>query len=108
LVVRLAASDPSVRETLEAHLDENEGEILPYLFMADLGRCVRRLNDSDRVEESGLILNLLESTLNGPDRDVAAGLIGVSFLPALRDSSVELAIRQQYPALHRLLVEVAG
>lgn len=67
---------------LAEHLDEQEGEVLPHLFLADVVRWSERALSEGRTEELRRLFIELESEFVGPDEEVQEA-ISASFLEHL-------------------------
>ncbi len=81
LVYRFSALLP----LLQDHIEEQEGEVLPHLFMADVERWVEgevKSGDSSRCAQVQAMLNFLETAYSTTGGDVEE-LISVSFLDHL-------------------------
>ncbi len=84
LVRELVATFPGLAVSLERHLDDNFGELLPYVFLADVERYVL---DAYRAETQPgapvrAILDYLEESFVKGGEEVKE-LISVSFLELL-------------------------
>ena len=76
---------PVLRPVLEEHLGDQEGEVLPHLFMADVERWLEREVMNRRAqsaEEIATLLAFLEEAVATGDPEVNE-LIAVSFLEHL-------------------------
>jgi hypothetical protein len=75
---------PALEGLLQEHLDDQEGEILPHLFMADLERWMEQelaRPGGEPTELVGQILDFLEAAVRRDDE--VAELIHASFLEHL-------------------------
>jgi hypothetical protein len=81
----LAYAIPALRPVLQEHLDDQEGEVLPHLFMADVERWIH-LEVVNRPKQSSdvvaRVLEFLEEAYALGDPEVTE-LISVSFLEHL-------------------------
>ena len=76
---------PVLRPLLQEHLDDQKGEVLPHLFIADVERWVEtgvKSGDRTRREQVRALLDFLETAYSQGDADVEE-LISVSFLEHL-------------------------
>lgn len=78
---------------LEEHLVDQEGEVLPHLFMADVERWAEAALQSGQRGDVEQVLEQLELEFNGPDDDVRE-VISASFLEHLpRPGAPEAELR---------------
>lgn len=81
----LVYSFPALRQVLQEHLDDQEGEVLPHLFMADVERWLERevMNrPKQAADEVARILAFLEDAFAAGDSEVNE-VIAASFLEHL-------------------------
>jgi hypothetical protein len=81
LVRRLVAAFPPLDSVLQEHLSDQEGELLPYLVMADIARWTQATNATD-PELAGEIVDWLErefATAEPAEKD----LIGLGFVETI-------------------------
>lgn len=100
---------PPLLGLLQEHLDDQDGEVLPHLFMADLERCIEAQVVGQDGQSSKLIpkiLAFLEAAV-GRDDEIA-GLIHTSFLEHLpRPGQPGAEIRTKLgPALSERLQQI--
>lgn len=67
---------------LDAHLDDQGGEVLPHLFLADVERWAEQALSEGYGDELRLLFTELESEFDGPDEEVREA-ISASFLEHL-------------------------
>ena len=67
---------------LDEHLSEQDGEVLPHLFMWSVERWAEAALRDDRNDELNALFAQLDVDMSGPDEDVRE-LISVSFLELL-------------------------
>jgi hypothetical protein len=83
----LAARFPSIQTLLQEHRDDNDGETLSHLVMADIERHAESLserNDGPAERELREILDFLEKEYSADDNDgEVQNVIAVSFLEHL-------------------------
>ncbi len=82
LIVALVEEFPTLRPILEEHLEDNEGEVLPNLVLADVIRWLASHVDSD-PQVCGEIVDWLEVAYNEGGREVQGMLTvsGVEMIP---------------------------
>lgn len=78
---------PDLQPVLAEHVEDNFGEVLPHVFLAEVMRCVVELdqpNGGSRAEPdvAGAILKHLEARFDTGDSDLDA-LISTGFLEVL-------------------------
>lgn len=78
----LATLSPALSELFNEHRTDNFGEILPYVFLADVARFVA----SNRPGTS-LAIDYLNSSLKNVSKDID-NLIAVGFIESLDDFKV--------------------
>ncbi len=81
LVRRLVADFPSLAQVMEEHVADQEGELLPYLFMADVARWANATY-VERPDEVGGVVDWLEREFHdaaAPEKD----LIALGFVEAI-------------------------
>jgi len=78
----LVRRNRALLSVLEEHLVDQEGEVLPHLFMADVERWVEVALHQGRRPDVERVLEQLEEEFNGPDDDVRE-VISASFLEHL-------------------------
>lgn len=81
LVKRLSADFPMLLPIMEEHLADQEDELLPYLFMADVARWANA-NYSEHPDEVGGLVDWLEREFqeaDAPEKD----LIALGFVEAI-------------------------
>jgi len=82
LVRALVDEVPALRPTLEEHLDDNFGTLLPYLFLADVARWIDAHHDEDEVS-STRIVDFLERQYRDAHHQGTKDLIGAGFLESV-------------------------
>lgn len=103
LIGALVWTFPDLTERFGEHLSDNDGEVLPHVFMADIERWAEQLVQSDPAMLEHLLKSLSDAYSGGP-RSVR-DLIGVSFveeLPYPDEPNAE--IRAMLPAPLKLLL----
>ena len=88
---RLVSTAPELASVLDEHLDDQEGELLPYVFMADVSRWLFSISSTD-PQRAGQVVSWLESEFSGSGFDVR-NLIDVGIvemLPALPEGATIL------------------
>ena len=81
LARRLAADFPLLAPVMEEHLADQEDELLPYLFMADVARWANA-NYVEHPDVVGAVIDWLEREFQeaaGPEKD----LIALGFVEAI-------------------------
>ena len=81
LVRRLASDFPDLQAVMEEHLADQEGELLPYLFLPDVARWALKALDAD-PEGVGDVVDWLEHEFviaEPAEKD----LIGLGFVEAI-------------------------
>lgn len=81
LAQRLIVDFPQLTPVMDEHLDDQEGELLPYLFMSDVARWAQTNNDTD-PQAVGSLVDWLEAAFASGPQDVK-DLIGLGFVEAL-------------------------
>lgn len=82
-IKQLVATYPALAPILAEHLDDNFGEMLPHLVMADVVRWLAAHHDSDPAMCASVLAWMEMRFNNGPD-DVR-GLIAVSGVQMIPD-----------------------
>lgn len=92
----LARLDPSFEDLLQEHMEDN-GELLPHVFLGDFGRLLLTLADASRdlTPKLEAVAAILEEGMSG-DESVQE-MIAVSFLESLDATS------PGFPRLQRIL-----
>lgn len=81
LVTELVGRFPELRPLLEEHLEDQDGELLPYLLLADVARWAQATLPSD-PSAVGEVVDWLEAEYvraEAPEKD----LIGLGFVEAV-------------------------
>jgi hypothetical protein len=81
LVRRLVSAFPALEAVLAEHLADQEGELLPYLVMADIARWTQATNATN-PELAGQVVDWLErqfATAEAAEKD----LIGLGFVETI-------------------------
>lgn len=81
LVLRLVDAFPSLAPMLAEHRSEQDGELLPYLFMAEVARRAQTSIATDPVAAGGMVDWLEREFVDAaaPEKD----LIGLGFVEAI-------------------------
>lgn len=90
---RLVAATPELRPILDEHLHDQEGELLPYVLMADVARWLDVASHTDPVRVADVV-GWLEREFVGGDFDVR-NLIDVGIvemLPAMPEGAPVLEL----------------
>lgn len=82
LVRDLVAAHPALEPDLAEHLDDNFGELLPHVFLADVMRRAVELHESGQQDRAKKILDDLEDRFAAGDAGIQE-LISTGFLEAL-------------------------
>ena len=105
LVRRMVTTFPVLEGLLEEHLQDMEGELLPYLLLADVARWANEAVgfDAERVTE---LVDWLEAEFvssQPPERD----LIGLGFVEAIPSTPYgDPVLRLLGPAMHEVAAEL--
>ena len=100
-MLRLFAAHPYLSPVIQEHLEDNFGELLSHLLLADVQRWADANFEHNRLEVLDL-LAWLEAECLTQDSDIE-GLLAVSFLQLLpRGDSVESVRSSLGPCLLRL------
>jgi hypothetical protein len=107
LVQLLVDAFPPLRPLLDEHLDDQFGEVLPYLFLADVSRYLVDLIESGRRQDALPVLDWLERRFRAGSEEEQT-LIAAGFLEALpRPDEPGAAVRDALgPALSDELARV--
>lgn len=81
LATRLVDQFPGLTPVLEEHLDDQEGELLPYLFLADVARWAHARYQA-QPDLVGRIADWLEDEF-GAAEPAERDLIGLGFVEAI-------------------------
>ena len=81
LVRRLVAEFPELDPVMAEHLSDQEGELLPYLFLADVARWAQRTYADDQATV-GRMVDWLESEFTRAE-PAEKDLIGLGFVETL-------------------------
>lgn len=81
LARRLVVDVPEVEPLMQTHLADQEGELLPYLFLADVARWAHATYASDPTTV-GRVVDWLEQEFVSAEAD-EKDLIGLGFVEAL-------------------------
>lgn len=81
LAVRLVGEFPDLAPVMDEHLDDQEGELLPYLLMADVARWAQATYASD-PDAVGRLLDWLEVEFEAAE-PAEKDLIGLGFVEVI-------------------------
>ncbi len=81
LARQLVVEFPALSPVMEEHLEDQEGELLPYLFMADVARWAYASYRSDS-SSVGRLVDWLDAEFAAAD-PVEKDLIGLGFVEAI-------------------------
>jgi hypothetical protein len=109
-IERLVTEIPGLRESLEQHLRDDRGQLLPYVFMDGYAwpwflEHFRSADEADRAEALRY-LDALERELGSEDMDTK-NLIGIGFVEWLENPGHD-DIRRYLPSRLRRWVAASG
>ena len=83
-VGHLSYRHPSLLSLFEEHLEANEGEVLPHLFISDVARLCRGAVEDGGADDVSLVQSILDECEKAATRsEELEGLMAVSFMEAL-------------------------